>query len=403
MPDMKPLADAFTTPSLASWLLDGVCPFWTDTIVDPAGGFFEGLDARGRPLPGIERSMLNQARLTYVFSHAYCLRAEPRFLHAAVHGFRYLQQAATLARTGSGWHRVTALDGSVPDATCDAYDHAFVILAMAWHYRATQNPEALVLADEAYGFLQDRLCDPDHGGFHEAYPFAEGSPKLPRRQNPHMHLLESCLAMVEATGHPVWLERGTALVDLFKQRFLDPHSDTVIEFFAVDWTPAAGSAGERREPGHSFEWVWLLLQYFRHTGDAAVVSYADRLFVAATYFGIDHDDGLGGLVVDAIDANGEIVEGSKLLWPQTEYIKACLARAELRQDAQAGAVALAHIDAMRRHFFRPDGVTWTNQLTRDGVATQDITPARVLYHLFLALAEAVRVTEPQSTRNDHGS
>src|SRR2546430_13023820 len=45
--------------------------------------------------------------------------------------------------------------------------------------------------------------------------------KLPRRQNPHMHLLEALLALHVATGEKNWLRRAGALVDLFKRRFAD--------------------------------------------------------------------------------------------------------------------------------------------------------------------------------------
>ena len=40
---------------------------------------------------------------------------------------------------------------------------------------------------------------------------------------------------------------------------------------------------------------------------------------------------------------------------------------------------------------RPDGANWHNQLARDGTPMTPVTPARVLYHLFLAVAEADRL------------
>jgi mannose/cellobiose epimerase-like protein (N-acyl-D-glucosamine 2-epimerase family) len=40
---------------------------------------------------------------------------------------------------------------------------------------------------------------------------------------------------------------------------------------------------------------------------------------------------------------------------------------------------------------RPDGATWHNQLARDGTPLTSTTPARLLYHLFLAVAEVDRL------------
>ena len=45
---------------------------------------------------------------------------------------------------------------------------------------------------------------------------------------------------------------------------------------------------------------------------------------------------------------------------------------------------------------RPDGANWHNQLARDGTPWRRSTPARVLYHLFLAVAEVDRLFRARS-------
>ena len=65
---------------------------------------------------------------------------------------------------------------------------------------------------------------------------------------------------------------------LFKRRLSDPETGAVIEFFAEDWSPAPSDEGLLREPGHQFEWVWLLHEYFRATRDDSIGRYAERLF-----------------------------------------------------------------------------------------------------------------------------
>jgi mannose-6-phosphate isomerase len=47
-------------------------------------------------------------------------------------------------------------------------------------------------------------------------------------------------------------------------------------------------------------------------------------------------------------------------------------------------------------FTRPDGANWHNQLARDGTPIAPVTPARVLYHLFLCVAEADRLLGARS-------
>ena len=371
--------------TLRPWLIEHVCRTWLDRIHDPAGGFFEELDALGSAAPKQRRNTLVQARLTYVFSHAYFLSHDPAYREAARHGLAFLMRAARAP--DGGWFRTVSVDGATLDNTRDAYDHAFVLFALGWYFRATGDASAIALADATWAFMQERLADPRHGGFFEEFVPGRSEIKLPRRQNPHMHLLEAALALHGATGEKNWLRRATALVDLFKRRFIDPATGALIEFFGEDWSVAQRDEGRLREPGHQFEWVWLLHEFFRATRDTSIASYAERLFAFGHAFGIDSD----GLVFDGVNAEGKLIAGTKLLWPQTEYAKTCVARAEWFGDDRARESIKKHLALIARHFMRPDGANWHNQLARDGAPIATATPARVLYHLFLCVAEVDRL------------
>jgi mannose/cellobiose epimerase-like protein (N-acyl-D-glucosamine 2-epimerase family) len=375
--------------TLRPWLLEHVCPFWLERITDPDGGFFEELDPLGSPIARPRRTSLVQARLVYVFSHAYLLNGDPAFRKAAGHGLALLVRAARAP--DGGWFRAMSTDGTTLDNTRDAYDHAFVLFALAWYYRATSDANAIQLADATWNFMQQRLADPRHGGFLEEYAAGRSDVKLPRRQNPHMHLLEALLALHVATGEKNWLRRAGALVDLFKRRFVDPGTGALIEFFTADWLAAPGEAGDLREPGHQFEWVWLLHEYYRFTRDESVVPCAERLFAFGSTCGIERGEGLAAAVFDGVGADGTLIAPTKLLWPQTEYIKACVARAEWCNDDAARAAIVTHLALIGKFFLRADGASWHNQLARDGSPIAGATPARVLYHLFMAAAEADRL------------
>jgi mannose/cellobiose epimerase-like protein (N-acyl-D-glucosamine 2-epimerase family) len=383
--DAVPLFDPQDLTTLRPWLIGHVCPFWRERLLTPDDGFIESLDADGKPLDDKRRTTLVQARLTYVFSHAYVLSGEDAFRGAAQDGL--LQLLRHLRDSDGGWFRAVETSGVVIDGTHDAYDHAFVLFALAWLYRATRSPTAIELADATWNVMQRNLFDRQYGGFQEQYARNQTDLKLPRRQNPHMHLLEAVLALHVATGEKNWLRRASTLVNLFKARFVDPSTGALIEFFGPDWSPAPGAEGRLREPGHQFEWVWLLFEYYRATRDASVIPYAERLFAFGKAHGIDTD----GIVTDGVDADGALVVGTKLLWPQTEYLKACVARAEFLNDVQARGALSRHLALIARHFMRPDGANWYNQLDRDGTPRRTATPARVLYHLFLAVAEVDRL------------
>ena len=377
-------------PDLRSWLLGTVMPFWAEAGVDRRnGGFVERLSLDRRPEPGADRRLRVQARQIYAFSHAHLLGAPDWALDTARAGFAFL--AAHGWDEAGGWHHLLTGSGEPRDRRKDTYDHAFVLFAMAWLYRAGGDRAALDWADRTMAFLDRHLADPDHGGYWEERAPDGSMARLPRRQNPHMHLLEACLALFEATGDAGWRDRAAALIGLFHAHFYDKATGTLGEFFTADWCPAPGAEGALREPGHHFEWVWLLLHYRRLTGDDSVVAPADQLYRTALDHGVDQVPGGIPAAFDCIDSSGTIVDDGKRLWPQTEAVKAHLARHELLGDRQAADRARAHLAMMFGHYVSADDPAWRDRLARDGQTRSDHIPASTLYHLFLCIAETMRV------------
>jgi len=260
-----------------------------------------------------------------------------------------------------------------------------VLFACAWTARATGESEPLARAEQVMAEIESRMAVPPAG-------FAEDSiGTLPRRQNPHMHLLEACHALAEVSGAGRWLERADRLVDLLLHRLLDPATGTLGEFFTADWQPAPGPAGQLREPGHHFEWVWLLHHHARLTGRTDVVPVAERLHRFAVAHGTVRSPRGLPLVLDGVDALGHPVAPTRLLWPQTEAIKAEAARIEFLGDAAAAARLDGHLSALFGHWLDPATGLWINQLDAQNRPIRAALPVRVLYHVMLALAEVTRV------------
>ena len=369
-----------------TWLRETLIPAWIDRAVRSGrAGFVEMFDpADPARDPGSLRTTLVTARLTYVFSHAHLLDPQGGALAAARHGFAFLRDACREGGQGRFLHSVRE-DGSPVDARTDLYDLAFVLFAMAWYYRATQDDQALAIADEVIGFVEREMAHPQ-GGFAE-----DTLGTLPRRQNPHMHLLEAFHALAETTGQQRWLDHASAIVRLARRRLVEAETGTLGEYFTDDLLPAAGAAGLVCEPGHHFEWTWLLLHHWRLTGDLQARDLAGRLYGFAIRHGLD-DGATGPLAAfDVVDRAGNVTAPTKLLWPQTEAIKAFLARIEFLDDADAAACLDRHLASLFRWFVAPETGLWFNQLAKDGTPTQTVIPVRVLYHLLLALAEWERV------------
>ena len=215
-------------------------------------------------------------------------------------------------------------------------------------------------------------------GFRNVVPAEAG----PRQQNPHMHLLEAALALLELTAEPRWRDLADRLVALFRRHLFDRETGTLGEFFDEGWRPEAGAAGSHREPGHHLEWVWLLGEYDRLTG-ADTRREAASLYRFALAQGTDRPS---GLVLDVVDRNGVPRARSVRLWPQTEAVKAHVSRAERGDDDAVARIAPA-VRALGTRFLAacPPGA-WIDHFAADGTPIAARIPTSSFYHLFMSYA-----------------
>jgi mannose-6-phosphate isomerase len=201
-----------------------------------------------------------------------------------------------------------------------------------------------------------------------------------------MHLFEAMLAWFEATGREEFLARAGDIHGMMAGRFFQSRTGILAEYFDGDWRPQAGTAGRICEPGHHFEWSWLLRRHARLKGqDDPPIARALKAF------GDRHGFDAEGFVVDQLLDDGRVHKPSRRSWPHTESIKAEVAAAEAG-DSEAPARAAQTIDRLLAAFLgRPVPGGWIDHIDAKGVPIVDSMPASTLYHVFFAAAEADRV------------
>lgn len=352
-----------------AWLLDRALPLWAERGADASGRFHEALDFDARPLTGRPRRTRVQARQVYVFCEAAALG----WTEGEAVARRGLEGLISTCRRADGlWRRTTDDDGRPLDERPDLYDQAFVLFALAAAHRVLGETRAADLARETLAAIDSAMSEPS-GGWSEALP-----PALPRRQNPHMHLLEALLAWLETAPEPHLRDRAATLLDLFHDRFLDSANGVLGEYFDVGLAPVQGLPGRVVEPGHHFEWVWLL-DRARRAG--LPVREADQpLLETALSRGLDER----GFVVREIDRKAGVIDGGRRLWAQTEGLRAlALVGAEARFGQLFDGVFATHLATA------VPGL-WMDSYDAEGRPRDEVVPASTFYHLMTAFSALIR-------------
>jgi mannose-1-phosphate guanylyltransferase / mannose-6-phosphate isomerase len=346
-----------------AWLRDAALPLWAGAGVDPVGGLFqETLSLQGHPLEAPRRAR-TQSRQVFVFASAVKAGYGAQWLCVAQDGWERFVRA--YRRPDGLFINRAAADGTPLDKGVEVYDQAFALLAMATLHDADPSTDLTREAKRTLDALQDRRLA--GGGFRErgAHPY---------QANCNMHLFESALAW-EAAGEPDWAALSDELAVLALTKFIDPETGVLREFFDADWRALGGEDG-LVEPGHQFEWAWLLLRWGRLRGEGAAMAAARRLF----------DNGLRGVdptrdaAVNALWDDLSVRDGAARLWPQTEHLKAALTLGDEAQGLRAAHGLAQYLEVPAR------GV-WRDKLGPDGRFVDEPAPATSFYHLMVAVLE----------------
>jgi mannose/cellobiose epimerase-like protein (N-acyl-D-glucosamine 2-epimerase family) len=275
-------------------------------------------------------------------------------------------------------------DGNVASSTRDTYAHAFVLLGLASYHRLIPDRQILDIANKTIQFMDESLAS-ERGGFYDCVPRTGNL----RRQNPHMHLFEAFIALYESSGDSKYLERAKNIFELFKASFFREDRGYLCEYFTDELMPLSGNRGQIFEPGHHYEWLWLLRKFEALAGENAAY-YCRRLYERADRYGWDEK----GFIIDEVNSSGLIAKKSRRTWPHTEALKANLLEASSGRNG-ADARAAQCINTLMQHYLgRPVPGGWIDHLDERGKPLVDFMPASTLYHIVCAAAETDRVVNP---------
>jgi len=148
-----------------------------------------------------------------------------------------------------------------------------------------------------------------------------------------------------------------------------------------DWSAMPGMAGRLIEPGHHFEWAWLLFQWggtqHREAWRAAL-----RLIDIGELHGVRD-----GFVMNGLRDDCSVLDASARLWPQAERLKAAAFAARMTGEARYWRMANGAAESMCLYLQGRIAGSWYDRRTSEGRFIEEPAPASTFYHIVGAIKE----------------
>ncbi|WP_024693328.1 AGE family epimerase/isomerase [Pseudomonas syringae] len=342
-------------------------PGWNAQLALP----YEALDASDQPLPPQRYRAMACARQLFLFSSLIDHAQVPDARARAGELFRSLQQHFHDAEHG-GWFYSIDPQGKPLDRRKDLYTHAFIIFACAHYWAKVQDPLAESVLNAALNVIAERFADED--GLYESQLDEDwsvlGTGPL---QNPLMHLAEAFLATLSVRADPATQAALDALVIHMQRRFVDTATGVMLE-------KPLGAVDNWYEPGHQFEWFFLL-QSSPELHGLELHESMTRAFAYAQALGVDPHS---GAVTAMLALDGTVRDATQRIWAQAEYLRAMA----LRPDCELALTE--QLSAFEQRFLHAKG--WNECVEPDGRVSRSDMPSTTPYHLatcYIGLADFV--------------
>jgi mannose-6-phosphate isomerase len=330
-------------------------------------------DAGHLPLPVERYRAMACARQLFVFSQAGEAAHAHVLFEALLHHFQDKQRG--------GWFYSVDAQGAPLDTTKDLYTHAFLVFACAEFAASFDNRDALDLVHSTSALIETRFAA-EHGLFNAAldadFSTVTGTPV----QNPLMHLTEAWLAAREVTKDSAFDSALRKLAGAIERNFVHAQTGCIAEL-------PLGVDDNRLEPGHQFEWFWLVRQAGTLLDGSGLDDSLSRAFEFAQQHGVDP---VTGGVCASLDETGRVKDSTQRIWAQSEYLRALATR----NDDAARAVLPGQIERFRERFLHARG--WFECKTATGDVSRADMPSTTPYHLATAFT-ALPAEVPDAPRS----
>src|SRR5258708_7250219 len=176
------------------------------------------------------------------------------------------------------------------------------------------------------------------------------------------------------------------MMSIYTELLRSRDGSKVLEHFDENGQPVA-ARGNLIEPGHLYEWYWLVNEYADIADLPAYRATCTPIMAWADRWGVD--PGAGG-IYDMVDTGGNVVSNRKRIWPVTECIKALVTLARISRGEQSYKTLSHWIKFIGEKYCTVDGA-WHEYLNQSLKPDCDYMPMSTPYHVGMAALEVERL------------
>ena len=365
--------------NLVYWLKDSALPFWKRNGIDiELGGFYEQLNNELKPIIVPRRSRL-VARQIYSFTKGYEIVTENSFADIVHNGLSFLEKY--LINNSGQIYKSILIEEKKVDFSHDLYDYAFVIFAMSKIYNKKEfENKALNIASKSIDWIKNFWR-------HNEIGFLDGPQnKIICRSNPHMHLLEASLSWEEnnlKSHKKLWQKLSDEIIELAIRKLIDPKRKILYELFDPNWKLSSNSQEQFIEPGHQYEWAWLIMKWSNLRNNTKYIDIAKELVKNADKYGYDEKR---KVCINSLDYNLNYLDKKAKLWPQTERLKALISLENLEKENSLIRHKINEsVQTIKHYIKKTESKIWQETINEEGNFTDEPIKASSLYHLVTAI------------------
>lgn len=330
---------------------------WYPKVIDRRnGGYYSDFSYDWKKQGLQNKFIVTQARHIWTLSKAIEFYPERvRYREYAKHGYEFLRDFMWDQDHGGFYQIVDSLgnrSANTSESEQRTYGNAFAIYALSAYYKVSKNPEVLMLAKDAFSWLDANAHDHDHGGYFKFIKSKKNANAQPTENigditsddivygikdyNSSIHLLEAFTELYTVWPNDLVKSRLQEMFEVVSQTMMDDRGFLKL-YFHADWSPfddhviieIGGMKGDYFSHitfGHDVETGFLLLEA------AEVLEIEKEVILPRAKQLVDHalqkgwDNEKGGFYEQGkyIDGEVKILDESKNWWAQTEGMNSLL-------------------------------------------------------------------------------